>query len=45
MTLTMSNDVFVAFWVGCLTGLVLGIVTAAVLTAIANNIERGDTKS
>lgn len=36
----MTNETFVAFWVGCLTGLVLGIITAAVLTAIANSIER-----
>lgn len=40
----MSNDVFAAFWVGCLTGLVVGIVTAAVLAAIANSIDRRDTR-
>jgi len=35
----MSNDAFVAFWVGLGGGLVLGIVISAVLTAISNTIE------
>lgn len=38
----MSNDTFVAFWVGCLAGLVIGIVVAAILAAIANSIEKGE---
>ena len=40
----MSNDAFVAFWVGCLTRLILGIVIAAVMSAISNNIEKGDKR-
>jgi len=40
----MNNDVFVSFWVGCLTGLIVGIVTAATLAAIANSIERKERR-
>lgn len=36
----MSNEAFTFFWLGCGVGLVLGIVTAAILTVIANTIER-----
>ena len=39
---SMTNDCFVAFWVGAMAGMVFGIVFAAVFAAIANNIERGD---
>lgn len=38
----MNNEVFVAFWCGMAGGVVLGIVIAAILSAIANNIERRD---
>lgn len=36
----MSNEAFTFFWLGCGAGFVLGIVAAAILTAIANTIER-----
>lgn len=36
----MSNQVFVAFCVGGLCGIVLGIMIAGILAAIANSIER-----
>lgn len=36
----MSNEVFIAFWVGVLSGLILGIMIAAIFTAISNSIER-----
>lgn len=36
------HDAFVAFLTGCLVGLILGIAAAAILAAIANNIERGE---
>ena len=35
----MINDAFVAFWSGMAGGAVIGIMIAAVLTAIANKIE------
>ena len=40
----MTNEVFVAFWAGMAGGTVLGIVIAAIMAAIANNIERGEDK-
>lgn len=36
----MDNDCFVAFWSGMAGGVVLGIIISAVLTALANSIER-----
>lgn len=39
------HDAFVAFLTGCLVGLVLGIMTAAIFAAIGNSIERGDKKN
>ena len=35
----MSNEVFVAFWAGMASGVVLGFMLAAIATAIMNNIE------
>lgn len=35
----MLNDAFVAFWSGMAGGAVVGIMIAAILTAIANRIE------
>lgn len=40
----MTNDAFVAFWTGSLVGLIVGIALAAVMAAIANSIERKETK-
>ena len=40
----MTNDAFVAFWVGGLLGLIVGIALSGIMTAIANSIERRDTK-
>lgn len=36
----MTNDVFVAFWCGMGGGAVIGIVIAAIMSAISNTIER-----
>lgn len=33
------TDCFIAFWSGAGCGVVVGIMVAAILTAIANNIE------
>lgn len=38
----MTNETFVAFWLGMGGGLVLGIVLAAILAAVVNSIERED---
>jgi len=35
----MTNDAFIAFWVGIGGGLVLGIFLSAVIIAIGNSIE------
>jgi len=39
----MFDDCFIAFWSGMAGGVVVGIMIAAILTAIANRIE-GDEK-
>lgn len=39
----MTNDAFVAFWVGICGGVIFGIFISAVFTAISNRIE-GDNK-
>jgi len=36
----MNGDAFVSFWAGAGAGLVIGIMTAAILAAISNSIER-----
>lgn len=40
----MTNDTFVAFWVGGLLGLIVGIALSGIMAAIANSIDRRDTK-
>ena len=35
----MTNDCFIAFWVGAGGGMVMGIFISAVLIAISNSIE------
>ena len=40
----MSNDAFIAFWVGICGGVILGIVLSAVFVALSNGIERGENK-
>lgn len=38
----MTNEVFVAFWAGLASGVVTGVMLAAIATAIMNNIERNN---
>lgn len=38
----MATDAFVAFGAGVLTGFIFGVMTAAILAAIANKIDRED---
>lgn len=40
----MTNDVFVAFWVGSLVGLIVGIAISGIMAAVVNSIERNDKK-
>ena len=40
--LEMTNDAYVAFLVGILSGIVLGIVISGILVATANKIDRKD---
>lgn len=35
----MSNEVFIAFWVGVCGGLIFGIMMSAIIVAISNHIE------
>lgn len=40
----MTTDAFVAFWVGGLLGLIIGIAISGILAAIANSIDRRDNQ-
>lgn len=40
----MSNQIFVAFCVGGLCGMVLGIMFAAIFAALVNNIEKEEDR-
>jgi predicted PurR-regulated permease PerM len=40
----MTNDAFVAFWVGGLIGLIVGIALSGIMAAVVNSIERNDKK-